>query len=219
MKNIVAVFDLDGTLIDSESQIEKCLNLARLDFGYPITKEGLIHKNLGLPIQHLIEDLVLTRKKQVELISKFREILSLEILQDNQLFEGAVNFILACKLRGLSIAVATSKPTYLAKLVVLNSELGPLVDFTQGTDNFPPKPAPDVIIRCLEFLESQTGLMFGDRKEDMIAGSAASLTSIGIVNSSHSHLDLKGCGALRTYDDYIEMIKDIDWLIQTCQNN
>jgi phosphoglycolate phosphatase len=179
----------------------------------------LIHINLGLPVEHLIEDLVLTRKKQVELIVNFREILSLEILQDNRLFEGVVSFILACKSRGLSIAVATSKPTYLAKLVVLNSKLGPLVDFTQGTDNFLPKPAPDVIIKCLEFLESQTGLMFGDRKEDMIAGTAASLTSIGIVNSSHSHLDLKESGALRTYDNYFEMIKDIDWLIQICQNN
>lgn len=214
----MAVFDLDGTLIDSESQIEKCLNLARLDFGYPITKVGLIHRNLGLPIEHLIEDLVITRTEQVELISKFREILSLEIMKDNRLFEGAISFILACKSRGLSIAIATSKPTYLAKLVVLNSKLGPLIDFTQGTDNFPSKPAPDVITKCLEFFDSQTGLMFGDRKEDMIAGIAASLTSIGIVNSSHSHSDLKGSGALRTYDNYSEMIKDIDWLIQICQN-
>jgi phosphoglycolate phosphatase-like HAD superfamily hydrolase len=61
--------------------------------------------------------------------------------------------------------------------------------------------------------------MFGDRKEDMIAGTAASLTSIGIVNSSHLHLDLKESGALRTNDSYFEMTKDIDWLIQICQNN
>jgi beta-phosphoglucomutase-like phosphatase (HAD superfamily) len=65
MTNIAAVFDLDGILIDSESQIEKCLNLARLDFGYPITKEGLIHINLGLPVEHLIENLVFTRKTKL----------------------------------------------------------------------------------------------------------------------------------------------------------
>jgi phosphoglycolate phosphatase len=154
----------------------------------------------------------LATSDEQELIFSFRKKLEIEILKANPLFSGVEEFLQSARDLGHPIAIATSKPTYLAKLVVMNSPLSKFIDYVQGTDDFPAKPAPDVILKCLSFFNKSQGVMFGDRIEDMLAASSAGIPSIGIAQGFHSISDLVSAGAEIAFDDFFELQKNLqDW--------
>lgn len=86
---------------------------------------------------------------------------------------------------GLEIGIATFKPQLQAKIVVNSSPLKSLIDFVQGTDNFPPKPSLKVIKRVLETFVNPPAIMIGDRVKDLEAATASGIPSIGIAQSAH----------------------------------
>jgi len=193
------IFDLDGTLVDSLKQIECALDLTRINFGYVETPKGQIFKKLGQPIGELLSDLDLSREIQEEIIVHFRNELAKQISISNQLFVGTKELLLILRACGIKVGVATSKPTYLAKKVIENSEVCDLVNFVQGTDDFPAKPDPEVIQRCISALKSKSPIMIGDRTEDMEAASAAGIPPVGIAQSAHSEDLLTKAGAICTF--------------------
>jgi phosphoglycolate phosphatase len=58
--------------------------------------------------------------------------------------------------------------------------LAPHVDCVQGTDDFPHKPAPDVLLRALAALGCEGRWMVGDTPGDVLAGRAAGLSTYAV---------------------------------------
>jgi phosphoglycolate phosphatase len=201
------IFDLDGTLVDSGGQIFEALNQACHEFGFEEIPEYLFAERLGLPIQLIIADLKIPILLQTDLIDAFRTNLRARIEESNVLFDGVEDFLKFAKKLGLSISIATSKPTYLAKLVVKNSNLRKYVDFVQGTDGFPAKPAPDVVLKCLREFNYSSAIMFGDRIEDIMAATACGIASVGIAQSHHTVKDLVDSGATLGFQNFLELAK------------
>ena len=194
------IFDLDGTLVDSLHQIERSLDKTRVHFGFKKTPTGQVFTNLGQPIRQLFSDLEMSQSKQDEFITFFRRDLAKEISISNQLFSSVLELIELIRNCDIRIAVATSKPTYLANRVIDNSEIRGMIDFIQGTDDFLAKPHPEVIHRCIEALKSKNAIMIGDRTEDVLAASAAGIPAIGIAQSAHSENLLIASGAKLTFN-------------------
>jgi phosphoglycolate phosphatase len=205
------IFDLDGTLVDSLHQIETSLDVTRMNFGYEKTPKGLVYNNLGLPLRQLFSDLKMSQSVQDEFITFFRRELAQQISISNQLFGSVIELMLLIRTHGIKVAIATSKPTYLANQVIQNSEISGMIDCIQGTDDFPSKPDPEVIRRCISALKSKSAIMIGDRKEDVLAAAAAGIPAIGIAQSAHSEDLLKASGAFLTF-------KSID-LFYKCVNS
>jgi phosphoglycolate phosphatase len=199
------IFDLDGTLVDSLHQIERSLDKTRVHFGFKKTPTGLVFTNLGQPIRQLFSDLEMSRSKQDEFIIFFRKELAKEISISNQLFSSVLDLIALIRKCDIRIAVATSKPTYLANQVIDNSEIRGMIDFIQGTDDFLAKPNPEVIHRCISALKSKNAIMIGDRTEDVLAASTAGIPAVGIAQSAHSENLLIESGAKLTFNS-IDML-------------
>jgi phosphoglycolate phosphatase len=213
--NFPLIFDLDGTLVDSATQIFTALNQACAEADLEHISKDLFDQKLGLPINSIISHLKLPLTQENKLISSFRSKLKFQIEESNELFPGVEEFLQYAKYLGYPTAVATSKPTYLAKLVVRNSPLINYIDFVQGTDNFPAKPEPDVILKCLEYFDSDTATMFGDRIEDMLSANAARIISVGIAQGFHSSFDLITAGAKFVFEDFRGLMhetRNVDFL-------
>lgn len=206
------IFDLDGTLVDSSNQIEISLNKTRIHFGYGDTPVGQVFSKLGQPVRELFSDLELPQSKQNEFITFFRKELEKEISTSNQLFSCVRDLVLLIRKCSIKIAIATSKPTYLANHVIDNSEIRGMIDFIQGTDDFLAKPDPEVIYRCIMALKSKSAIMVGDRVEDVLAATAAGIPAIGIAQSAHSEDALYEAGAKLVF-------KNIDGLYQCIFNS
>lgn len=213
------IFDLDGTLFDSEIQIFNALNSARIEFGFlPINQEEIVSL-IGLPAKELLGDLKLSDHKVSEIVDYFRIELQKSILESNPMFPNAENFVRQVKSSEFMVGVATSKPSYLAKHVVSNSPLYDLVDHIQGTDDFLPKPEPAVIHHCLSELATDSGVMFGDRIEDIEAANRAGIASVGIAQTKHSLQELKIAGANLVFSSFSEALANFDLLIDRLIND
>jgi len=210
----VMIFDLDGTLVDSVGQIEISLEKARVKLGHPSTPTGLVQQQLGLPVEYLFSDLRLEPSDLQNLVQSFRENLLIEIKKENLIFEGVLSFLQKIKFLNIPIGVATTKPTYLAKEVIANSDLKDMVNFVQGTDEFSPKPDPEVLRRCMQGLGAKSAVMFGDRIEDIQAAKLLGLPSIGIAHSAHSVDSLLAKGAKYAFKNFMELDLKFDQIIQ-----
>jgi len=196
----LVIFDLDGTLVDSLGQISRSMNRARRNFGYQELTIDEYQEILGQPVQAMISDLELDNDSENRLVLEFRRFLTLEIEKENTLFPGVLQVLERIASSGFKLAIATTKPSHIAKLVVKNSQLNNFDFFVQGTDGFPPKPNPEVILRCLNHFHGHNAIMLGDRAEDIQAASAARVPSIGIAASGHSIERLDNAGAHRVFN-------------------
>jgi phosphoglycolate phosphatase len=84
----------------------------------------------------------------------------------------------------------------------------------QGTDDFPPKPSPDVVLKCIERLGTKLNFMVGDRTEDMIAGKLAGCTVIGLEQGSHDKMKLTNAGADFVFSGIQELSAELDSVLK-----
>ena len=207
LKTTAWIFDLDGTLVDSSKQIGDSINCARKEFGFLPLPSSKIEELVGLPITHFLRDIEMNEVDEMDLILRFRQILEIEIMRDNQIYPGVSDFLSQLKGGGLKTAIATSKPTYLAELVVKNSSLQGLLDVIQGTEDFPAKPDPTCIQKAMARLEADKAIMVGDRIEDIQAAIAAGIDSIGIAHSFHDKATLEAAGAIHVFDTFLDFVQ------------
>ena len=204
------IFDLDGTLVDSAGQILAALNSACDEFTLDHISKDVFMMSLGLPIKTIISCLGLSLEAEEKLIRVFRKELEMLIKDSNSLFGGVEEFLRDARKLDYPMAIATSKPTYLAELVVANSPLASFIDFTQGTDGFAAKPAPDVILKCLSHFKADCAIMFGDRVEDMMSAQSAGISSIGIAQSFHTVAELMVGGANVAFKSFSELRRNVE---------
>ena len=204
------IFDLDGTLIDSAEQISRAVNNTLKAHGQMPRTEIEILKHIGLPASALFNHLKLTETEASEIVSEFRFQLSLEIDKSNVAFEDALRFVRKLKSENRVVAVATSKPTDLAKSVINNSDYQNLVDLVIGIGVYEPKPNPGMINAILTKFNLTSAVMFGDRPEDISAALNAGITAVGIAQSAFTTEELVQAGAKRAFNNFLELIIDYE---------
>lgn len=201
------VFDLDGTLIDSYFDISAAANLARAAFGFPETNSQLLRRSIGLPARELFQDLSLTEAQLAEIVTSFREYLSISMESGSVFFPGVLDFLEAAKENGHSLAIATNKPINLARKLVSHCELSELVQLTVGVGKFSAKPSPGMIAYCTEYFEASSTIMFGDRVEDIQAANMSGASAIGVVQGFHTEQELFSSGASHVFPDFDKIHK------------
>jgi HAD superfamily hydrolase (TIGR01509 family) len=80
-------------------------------------------------------------------------------------------------------STATTKSSETTRLILTQFGLVRYFDHVQGTDGFPAKPEPDVILRGLEALGARPEecLLVGDAAPDMIAGKRAGVKTCAVT--------------------------------------
>ena len=200
------IFDLDGTLIDSASDISDVMNTIRVVHGFRALDPTEYAKLIGLPALSLLNDLGIDYDSQVRILEEFRSALRQRILERVTLFPGVLELLQRMCLAKVEVGIATSKPTDLANFTVLHSGLS-IFDFVvQGTDDFEAKPNPEVILRCMKRMSGERFIMVGDRVEDVQAAKSAGIAAIGIAQTTHSQNKLKSAGAIMTFKGISEML-------------
>lgn len=170
----VYLFDLDGTLLDSAEDIcgavQQVLSehvSAPLPFDY-------LKSFVGFHLDCVFTEVLphFTREQLDGLIRDYKTTYLGRCHQSTQIYPGVAE---ALKKLGGRKATATTKGTPTTRAVLEQFGLLPWFDHVQGTDGFPCKPAPDVLLRSIAALDARPGdcLFVGDSEADMEAGRRA----------------------------------------------
>jgi phosphoglycolate phosphatase len=178
------VFDLDGTLVDSLPDIISSFMHGFASLGMPVPSEAEVRPLIGHPLEAMYAHF--SPEHAAALCVAYREHYPLHFADRSRPFPGVLEVLRTLRTRGYRLAIATTKRTDMARRFVTALGLDVEVDYVQGTDGFPHKPAPDVIFRALEGLGGAEGLwMVGDTTHDLHAGRAAGLRTYGVTWGTH----------------------------------
>ncbi|HUS06910.1 MAG TPA: HAD-IA family hydrolase [Bryobacteraceae bacterium] len=170
----VYLFDVDGTLVDSAADICGAIRdvLAKTDRND--VDDSYLRKFIGHHLIDLFVDLFpgMAVGEIDHLVCEYRAIYPARQHSETRLYPGAME---AIQTLGGRKSTATTKGTPTTRIVLEKFGLLPYFDHVQGTDGFPAKPAPDVILASLKALrvKPEDCLLVGDAAPDMEAGRRA----------------------------------------------
>lgn len=178
------VFDLDGTLVDSLPDIVGAFRDAFDACGLPAPPEAEVRGRVGLPLEEMYAAFA-PRASVPRLAAAYRELYPTRYTRSSRPFPGVGDVLARLRGRGFALAVATTKRSDMARRFVAAMGLQDALDVVQGTDGFPHKPAPDVVLRALAALDADGAWMVGDTVHDIEAGRAAGLSTYAVTWGTH----------------------------------
>lgn len=167
----VYLFDVDGTLLDSAADI--CGAIQGVVSSCNVT-DDFLRGYIGRHLYDLFQDLYPERdREQMDaMIADYRTLYLARNHASTKPYPGISEALAALPGRK---STATTKGTPTTRAVLEMFGLLPYFDHVQGTDGFPAKPEPNVILKSLKVLgvRPEDCLFIGDSPTDMEAGRRA----------------------------------------------
>lgn len=174
MRYAAVLFDVDGTLVDSAADICGAIQTILKGTSRPDVPFDYLRSFIGRHLQDLFEELFpgIDQAGVDALVQRYRETYWAREHAQTRPYPGVLEVLPSLPGRK---STATTKGTPTTRIVLEKFGLLPHFDHVQGTDGFPSKPKPDVILKALEGLGARPEdcLFVGDSAPDMEAGRAA----------------------------------------------
>jgi phosphoglycolate phosphatase len=216
---VIVLFDVDGTLVDSAEPILTALNDALAENALPPVSADDLWKIVGPPIHQALQSVMKDWGEDVDLVPKlvsdFREVyrpLSLELAAT---YPG-VPEMLADTSRIARLGVVTSKPADYARPILERLDFAEYFEVIEGPDvGTEVEPKAITLRRGLATMdvESSEGqiLMVGDRRQDVEAGRACNVQTVGVTWGFGSREELESVAAdtvINRPDQLLRLIPD-----------
>jgi len=211
------IFDLDGTLTDSVYQNVAAWKLALDAEKIPLAM-WRIHRKIGMSGGLMLK--TLSRETGLEIGEEQAQRLSAKHAEhyeelQNQIIAlpGAVELLETLDKEKLKWCIATSGAMSTAKinLKVLGLDIKDIKLITRDDVDYG-KPDPDLFLAGARKLDVPIGecLVIGDAIWDMLAARRCKATGIGLLSGGYDISELERAGALRVYEDPLDLLQHLD---------
>jgi phosphoglycolate phosphatase len=175
----VYLFDVDGTLVDSATDICGTIQQVLHARGRRDVSDALLRRYIGRHLLDLFTDLEFPPDAIDQMVTDYRAIYTAGGHVNTRVYPGVAEMLKA--LGGLK-STATTKGTPTTKVILEKFGLLAYFNHVQGTDGFPAKPEPHVILKSLEVfgVSPNECLMIGDAPSDMEAGRRAGVKTCAV---------------------------------------
>lgn len=143
------IFDLDGTLVDSRSDLARCVNRARADLGLAALPEEEIYGYIGEGVARLMERALPPerRSRLDEATARFREHYARHLLDTTRVYDGVPDLLEALASRGAWLAVATNKPEVFSRAILEGLGIAHRFSLVVGGDTLPERKPSALPVR------------------------------------------------------------------------
>ncbi len=178
------LFDLDGTLTDSQEGIIKSVEYALIQMGE--STEGRLdqHTVVGPPLLETFQHVYgFSEEKAKKTYTYFQQRYSTIGKFENRAFEGIVPMLQQMKEKGIRSFVATSKPQVHAQAICEKFGIAPYVEKIAGPAVGGTDTKADIIQRILQHIGpayQDNTVMVGDRKFDVIGARTVGIPVIAV---------------------------------------
>jgi phosphoglycolate phosphatase len=196
------VFDVDGTLVDSQHVIVATVQTAFAYFGLPAPTDDAIRRIVGLPLVDGLARLAPTLDPAgIDALARaYRDgFQAARVAPDlpETLFPGVRTMLEALAAAGFQLGVATGKSRRGLLAVLEHHQLMPFFLTLQTGDVPPGKPHPAMLLRAIDEagVAPEEAAMIGDTTFDIAMARAAGALAIGVAWGYHPPDELIAAGA------------------------
>ncbi|PBJ83936.1 phosphoglycolate phosphatase [Lysobacteraceae bacterium NML93-0399] len=209
----VVLFDLDGTLVDSASDIAAAVNRLLAELGHEQVDEATVRSWIGDGARQLITQ-ALRHAGDLQdvdaVMPRFMRHYADCLLLDPRLYPGVEATLSALRANGVRMAVCTNKPAQFVPPLLEALGIAKYFDAVLGAGDLPErKPHPLPLLHLAEGFGVDIGqcLMVGDSGADAGAANAAGAPLVLVGYGYRREFDLHGCGALAVIDRFDQLLE------------
>lgn len=211
------LFDLDGTITDSEIGITRCVEYALNYFGIQVKDLHELSPFIGPPLLDSFKDFYnFTDEQAIVAVAKYRERYAVKGILENKLYPGIKELLADAQKNDKTIILATSKPEIFAKRILDHFGLSGYFSFVAGSgldgSLHTKTDVINYILQSNKITDLDSVVMIGDRKHDIIGAKNVGIDSIGVLYGFGDYKELSEAGA--TY-----IVKDIPKLYEVVSKN
>lgn len=209
------LFDIDGTLIDSNDQHVLAWDEVFRDEGQTFDRQ-LIHDQIGKGADMLVPTLMpgMDEETHERLGDAHGEIFKDRFLEAVKPFPGAHDLLIRVHEAGQKVVLASSvSKSELDHYLGLLDARDLVAATTSADDVGNTKPAPDIFVTALGKLdgcEADEVLVVGDTPYDIRAASKCGIATVALRSGKFSDEALREAGAVCLYDDVAALLADYD---------
>ena len=207
------LFDVDGTLVDSNYLHIDAWSRAFADVGSPVPA-WRIHRAIGMDSGELLDTLLAADAERLGDEAKQRH--AEHYARDERRlrpFDGARQLLRSLADRGVQVVLATSAPKQEFEMLRRALQIDDAVaHYTTAEDVDTAKPAPDVVQVALDKagVGAEAAVMIGDAVWDAQAAGRAGVVTMGVLTGGTSEAELREAGAVAVYDDVAQLLRELD---------
>ena len=218
MKPRSVIFDLDGTLVDTNGAHIDAWHTAFAQLGYDISRERILPE-VGKGGDKLVPSIIGDEgdKRDGDALREAHGKAFLETAgrATFAVFPGSCELLDELRYREIAIAIATSSDMKFVDAVMksVGSDLRKQVDETTSADDADAsKPDPDIVLAAVEKLKSSPDacVMLGDTPHDGEACRRAGVAFVGVTCGGNDEATLRKAGARSVWRDPAEVLKHLD---------
>lgn len=209
----LAVFDCDGTLIDSQANILRAMSLCFTEVGLPAPEDHLVRRIVGLSLNEAMERLVpeADAPLHAELANcyktAFQRLRADDRLDPEPLFDGILPLIDRLVADGWLLAVATGKSDRGLQYTLDHHGIADRFISLQTADRHPSKPHPAMLLAAMTDAgtTAHESVIIGDTQFDIGMGAAAGVRALGVAWGYHDPHELMEAGADAVASDAVHL--------------
>ena len=215
IKNLkLALFDYDGTIVDSAGMIVQGAIEAFRMCGLPDPDPQKVRENIGRPLAVALDvympvGYTVTPEQISEAYRSWYAEQGRLGLQNEPLYPGMVELIHELKSNDWLIGIATNKSRIGLTNGLAKHNLSNIFDITLSTDENIAKPNPAMALRAMKELgvEEKYSVIIGDTINDIGLGVNSGITSIGVTWGYNNRKLLMSAGANHLVDNAQDLSK------------
>jgi phosphoglycolate phosphatase len=213
----LAVFDVDGTLVDSRRTIQRSMTTAFEAVGLVAPDYDTTRQIVGLNLKEALDALApgLDEAGRARLTQAYGEAfvaIHAEPEAAEPLYPGAAELLDAMRANGWLIAMATGKSRRGVERVMRTHGWADLFDSTHCADDGPGKPHPAMLVECLRVLDvaPHQAVMIGDTAHDIRMAKAAGVRAQGVAWGFHTAEEVAEAGADHVATTFEELAAELE---------
>jgi phosphoglycolate phosphatase len=217
----LAVFDVDGTLIDSQHNIVAAMEMAFRAVGLVVPDPADVRRIIGLSLPEAVAALLLGQDPSlhVAVVAAYRDAfftLRNDLDYSEPLFSGVLGALAELDRQGWLLGIATGKSRRGLDAMIERHGLDRRFVTCQSADGNPGKPHPGMVLRAMDEAGADPNdtVMIGDTTFDMQMGRAARAKAAGVTWGYHPAADLRAAGAQTLIAERADIPSDIAALLE-----
>ena len=208
------LFDIDGTLIDSNEAHGEAWHRAFAAEGYTFSRRD-IHAQIGKGGDNLVPSLLpdISAEIQGRLAEAEGEIYKREFMPEVEPFEGASEVLKRLAERGHTLVLASSASRAEVDYYVDLLDADGLITGTISKDDVAhSKPCPDIFAAALGLTggAADAAIVIGDTPYDVLAARRAGIDAIAVLSGGFAREDLEASGPVAIYESVGELERDYE---------